>query len=95
MKSPIDVVKGKIVDYNEHTGEVFVKAVYNDLGTMLRREYKECLVQMIDSRELSDKQRRCCYALIRAISDHTGNSVELTKEYMKLKFMGDDMARDL
>lgn len=90
MKSPIDVVKGKIVDYNERTGEVTVKAVYDDIYTMLRREYKECLVQMIDSRELSDKQRKCCYALIRAISDYTGNSVELTKEYMKLKFMADD-----
>ena len=84
MKSPIDVVKGKIVKYDERTGIVTIEAQYDDLYTLLKRDYRECLVQMIDSRHLSDKQRKCCYALIRAISDHTGNSVDLTKQYMKL-----------
>ena len=91
MKSPVDIVKGHIVDFNEYTGEVTIKAVYDDLGIMLKREYKDCLVQMIDSRQLSDKQRACCYAMLREIADFTGNSVDLTKQYMKLKFMADDM----
>ena len=32
---------------------------------LLKREYKECNIQIIDSRPLSDKQRRTCYKLIR------------------------------
>ena len=61
MKSPIDVVKGKITGYDEKTGIVTIQARYDDLYTLLKRDYKECLVQMIDSRSLSDKQRKCCY----------------------------------
>lgn len=91
MKSPVDVVKGKITKYDERTGIVTIEAKYDDVYTLIKRQYNECLVQMIDSRELSDKQRRCCYALIREIADYTGNSIGLTKEYTKLKFMSDDM----
>ncbi len=91
MKSPVDIVKGQITDFNEYTGEVTIKAVYDDIWTMMRREYKECLIQMVDSRPLSDKQRAACYAMLREIAEYTGNSVDLTKQYMKLKFMADDM----
>lgn len=91
MKSPIDVVKGKIADYNERTGEVTIVARYDDLYTMMKREYKECLVQMVDSRQLSDKQRNACYAMLREISEYTGSSLDLTKEQMKVKFLSDDI----
>jgi len=91
MKSACDIIKGKIVDYNERTKELTIKACYEDVFLMTKREYKECLVQMIDSRPLSDKQRNACYAMMREISEFTGNSVDLTKQYMKLKFMADDM----
>ena len=30
MKTPVDTVKGRIVDYDERTGEVTIKAVYDD-----------------------------------------------------------------
>ena len=90
MKSPIDVVKARIVDVNEH-GVVTIKALYNDWPTLIRREYKDCLVQMIDGRPISDKQRRACYALLGAIADYCGMSKEQTKEYMKLKFLADDL----
>ena len=39
----------------------------------------------------AEKQRRACYALIGAISDHTGMGKDPTKEYMKLKFMLEDL----
>lgn len=45
----------------------------------------------IDSRKLSDSQRNMCYALLRAISDYTGDSPESTKEYFKLRFMADNL----
>ena len=68
MKSPIDVVKGRIVDIDEH-GIVTIKCRYDDWRMLLRRQYSECLVQMIDGRPLSDKQRRTCYKLLREISN--------------------------
>lgn len=91
MRSPIDVVKGRIVGYDEHKGEVLIRAHYDDWMTMTKREYKNCLVQMVDSRPLSDKQRRMCYALLREIDEFTGMGAETTKEYMKLKFLVEDM----
>ena len=91
MKSPVDTVKGRIVGYDERMQELLIRAPYDDWYTMTKREYRECLVQPIDSRPLSDKQRRTCYALIGAISDHTGMGKDPTKEYMKLKFILEDL----
>lgn len=90
MKTPIDVVKGRIVDIDEH-GIVTIKCRYDDWRTLLRREYSECLVQMIDGRPLSDKQRRTCYKLLREISSFTGMGLDQTKEYMKIKFLAEDL----
>ena len=58
---------------------------------MTKREYRECLVQLIDSRPLSDRQRRTCYALIGAISDYTGIGKDPSKEWLKLKFLLEDL----
>lgn len=91
MRSPIDTAKGRIVEYDERRGEMIVRVKYDDIHTMLKRDYKECLVQLVDSRPLSDKQRKACYALMREISDYCGMSAEQTKEYMKLKFLADDL----
>ena len=91
MKSPIDTVKGRIVGYDERTQEVLIRAKYDDWYTMTKRGYKECLVQMKDSRPLSDKQRRTCYALIGAISDYTGMGKDPAKEWLKIKFLLEDL----
>ncbi len=90
MKSARDTVKGRIVSYNEQTGEVIISAPYSDWYTMVKRGYSDCLVQMIDSRPLSDKQRRSCYALIKEIAEFVGEGTDRTKEYMKLKFLAED-----
>lgn len=90
MKTPVDTVKGRIIDIDEH-GAVTIVARYDDWPTLLRREYKECYVEFIDSRPLSDKQRRTCYMLLRAISDYTGMGDDPTKEWMKLKFVVEDL----
>lgn len=91
MASPVDVVKGRIVGYDEKRGELLIRAPYADLVTMTRREYKECLVQPVDSRRLSDKQRKACYALMGAIADYSGMSRDRTKELMKLKFLSENV----
>lgn len=91
MKSPIDTVKGKVVGYDERRGEVLIRAPYDDWYTMTKRNYQSCLVQMVDSRPLSDKQRNMCYALLREISQYTGQGIDSTKEWMKIKFLAEDL----
>lgn len=90
MKTPIDIVKGKILEINED-GRVIIEAYYTDWYTLMKREYKNCNVQMIDSRKLSDKQRRTCYMILKAIADYSGMGLDPTKEYMKLKFITEDL----
>ena len=87
MKTPVDTVKGRIVSYDERRGEVLISAHYDDWQTMPKREYKECLVQLVDARPLSDRQRKMCYALLREIGSYTGMGADPAKEYMKLKFL--------
>lgn len=91
MKGPVDTITGHIEEYDERRGELMIRAPYSDWPTMVKRGYKECLVQLIDSRTLSDKQRRACYALIGAISDHTGVGKDPTKEWLKIKFILEDL----
>nr|DAG59315.1 MAG TPA: Putative HNHc nuclease [Caudoviricetes sp.] len=90
MKTPVDTVKGRIVGYDERTQELLIRAHYDDWYTMTKRGYKECLVQPLDARPLSDRQRKMCYALLREISDYTGQDVHSAKEYLKIRFLADD-----
>lgn len=90
MKSPIDVIRGRIVDVDEH-GEMTIKAHYDDWYMLTKREYRECNIQLIDGRALSEKQRKTCYALMRDISNFTGMGLDPTKEYMKIKFLSEDL----
>lgn len=73
MKTPVDVVKGKIVSVDEH-GNVVIHAHYDDWRTLTRRKYGECYVEMIDSRPVSEKQRRMCWALLGEIAEWQGQS---------------------
>lgn len=91
MKSPVETVKGRITDYEPMSGKVHIEAIYPDWYTLVKREVNECLVQFIDSRQLSDKQRRSCYALLREIAEYTGQGMDPTKEWMKIKFLADDL----
>lgn len=91
MRPPIDTVKGRIVGYDERRGEVLIRAPYDDWYAMTKRDYKTCLVQLVDSRPLSDKQRKLCYALLREIAEFTGQGLDPTKEWMKLKFLSEDL----
>ena len=89
MKSPLDSVKGRVVGYDERTCELLIRARYDDWPTMTKRGYQSCLVQLVDARPISDKQRNLCYKLLREIADYTGQGLSPTKELMKLKFMAE------
>ena len=88
MKTAIDIVQGVITDVDD--GVVTIKCHYDDWYTLVKRGYKYCNVQMIDSRPLSAKQRGMCYALLREIADYAGyGSTDTIKNIMKVKFLAD------
>lgn len=87
MKTPVDVVTGRIVDIDERTGEVTIKAHYDDWHTLVKRQYRECWVEMKDARPLSDKQRKMCHALMNEIADWSGSERSIMKEQLKLDFI--------
>lgn len=91
MKSPLDIVKGRIVGYDERRGELLIRAHYDDYFTLTKREYNQCNIQLIDNRTLSDKQRKACYALLGEIAEYSGMSKGQAKELMKLKFLADEL----
>lgn len=91
MADVIDRVRGKIVDYNERRKVVIIEAPYDDFVRMCRREYKEVEITMLDSRPLSEKQRRNCYAMIREIADWMGDAPESVKEFLKVDFLRSEL----
>lgn len=90
VKTPIDYTEGRIVGYDEKAGELLIRAPYTDHLTLTKREYRKCLVQLVDNRPISDKQRRTCYMILKAIDDYTGMGLDPTKQYLKIKFLADE-----
>nr|DAW29069.1 MAG TPA: Putative HNHc nuclease [Caudoviricetes sp.] len=86
-----ETVRGRIAGYDERSGEVIIRAPYTDFATMCRREYKEVEIRLIDSRPLSDRQRRSCYAMIREIADWAGDDASEIKEYLKTDFWASEL----
>lgn len=78
------MIKGKIIDINAD-GSAIIQAPI-DPYILTHRKVKECYVDFIDSRPLSDKQRRMCYTLMKAIADWSGETQEGTKTALKLEF---------
>lgn len=78
------MIKGKIIDLREDGTAVIVAPI--EIQKVIHRKIKECYVEPIDSRPLSDSQRRMCYALINAISQWSGSSPEEIKNAFKLEF---------
>ena len=81
----IDRVKGRIVGYDEKMGEALIRAPANFVK-MAKQEQREVWIEYIDSRPLSAKQRRSCYAMIKEVSDWSGDTPEETKGVLKLDF---------
>ncbi len=78
------LAKGKVYDI-QADGTVIITTTTNT-SSLIHQKVKECYISFIDSRPLSDKQRRMCYALIGAISEWSGSSVDDIKTAFKLEF---------
>jgi hypothetical protein len=81
------MLKGKIKEVREDGTAIIIASI--DATDYIRKNYKECYIDYIDSRPLSDKQRKMCYALINAISEWSGSSPQDIKEAFKLEFWAD------
>ncbi len=78
------MIKGRIMEVYEDGTAVIVAPI--DSYLLTHRQIKDCYIDYIDSRKLSDKQRRMCYALINAVSEWSGETQEGTKTALKLDF---------
>lgn len=93
MKSPIDVISGRIVGYDEKSSELLIRARYEDVFTMCKRDYRYCKVELIDNRRISDGQRKSCYKFIREIASYTGEGTTRTKEILKKNFASEELLK--
>ena len=87
MTAVIDRVKGRITGYDERRGVVHIEAPYEDFARMCRREYREVEITMLDSRPLSERQRRSCYAMLREIAEWSGYEPDEVKDMFKFNFL--------
>lgn len=78
------MIKGRILSVSEDGTAVIAAPI--DTYILTHRKVKEAYIDYIDSRQLSDKQRRMCYALINAIAEWSGETTEGTKTALKLEF---------
>lgn len=78
------MLKGKIVDVRQD-GTAVIEAKVN-VSKIIRQNISEAYIDLIDSRPLSDKQRKMCYAMISAIAAWSGSTSEEIKQAFKLEF---------
>ena len=83
------MLKGTIKDVREDGTAIIYAPI--DLYKYAHQGNKECYVEFIDSRPLSGKQRRMCYALINAIAKWSGSSTEEIKEAFKMEFWAEQV----
>lgn len=91
MKTPLDIIQGRIIKIDERAGKLLIEAPFDDWHSMIKRGYTKCNIQLIDSRPLSDKQRKTCYKLIKTIAKDCGQPNDSVKEVMKMKFLEEDL----
>ncbi len=91
MKNPVERIKGTITSINDK-GELMIMAKYENIDMLLKRQYKNVEIELIDNRPLSSKQRGMCWALINEIAEWQGQPVsatarDLVNEARKLDFL--------
>lgn len=83
------MLKGKIIEL-EADGSALIRANL-PLVQAVHRKVNEVYIDLIDSRPLSDRQRRMCYALIHAIAEWSGSNEEEVKQAFKLDFWAEQV----
>lgn len=81
------MIKGKIKEIREDGTAIIIAPI--DLYKATHQGVRECYVDFIDSRKLSNEQRRMCYSLINAIAEWSGSTTDEVKEAFKIEFWAD------
>nr|DAG82926.1 MAG TPA: Putative HNHc nuclease [Caudoviricetes sp.] len=85
----MEVVQGKIVDYNEKGQYFTVNVPYDNVDRMVLRQYKDVHVGLPDQRTISPLQRKKAYGLMKDISNYCGYAPDHIKKLMKLSFISE------
>lgn len=80
------IIDGTISGYDERSGVLTIKAPCSDWLMLSKREISKVKVQLLDGRQLSNKQRGFCYSIINSIAEWAGDDEASVKEYLKLEF---------
>lgn len=96
--NPIDRIKAKIIEVTPG-GKIILEANYYNWPLLEKRGYKEAHVEFIDSRPLSDKQRKMCWAMVGEIADWMGQSrsattCDLVNEGRKIDFLVNEIGEN-
>lgn len=80
-----EITVGQIVEYRED-GTVLISAPLASIDTAVTRKYGKVMVAFADGRKISPEQRRKIYALIRDISEWSGEYEHVIKKQLKTEF---------
>lgn len=81
----MEIIHGKIINITPEG--LFIKAPYQNIERACIRRYSTVEIGLNDGRFISTEQRKKAYALMREISEYTGETAELTKQQLKLDFI--------
>lgn len=87
----MEVIQGKITEYNERSQELIIRAPYSNYDRMTLRQYGEVEIGLADGRVIRPDQRRKAYALMNEISEWMGEVPEYVKRLFKLKFITEQL----
>lgn len=82
----MEIVKGKIVSFNED-GTVVIAATVPNIERAILRKYDDVEVGFADGRHISAIQRRKVYSILNEIAAYAGDDTESTKTTMKFDFL--------
>lgn len=80
------ILDGKVADYNEKNSTLTITARVDNIDRFIKCNPTEARVGLVDSRAMSNEQRKKVYALLSEIADWQGELPELLKKQMKLEF---------
>lgn len=88
----MEIITGKITDYNERTGELIIRAPYSNYDRMILRQYDTIEIGLPDGRTIIPEQRMKAHALMNEITlfvtgRKTPDAKEPIERYLKLDFI--------
>jgi hypothetical protein len=81
----MEIIGGRIVEAGP--GYIVVRAPYDNAQRMIRREYEEVQIGLVDGRRITPEQRRKAFALVGEIAAYTGYERDEAHLTLKHEFM--------